>query len=93
MKSNTIDGATFSTFTGISEFTLTVADPCLSAIVTAAALTSFTLKAYDALAEYSTFSDFSYTTATGFSSCGELTYSATIALGTSLNSLTSFAYN
>lgn len=86
-SSVTINGATFSTFTGTSTFALTVVDPCLSAVVTAAALTSFSLKVYDALASYATFSASTYTTTTGFSACGAFTYTASIALGTSANSI------
>lgn len=81
----TINGVPFSTFTGTSAFSLTVIDPCLSAVVIASALTDFSLEAYDALASYATFSDFTYTTTTGFSSCGSFTYTASIAPSNSLS--------
>lgn len=79
MNSVALDGVSFYP-TGTTFFTLTVVDPCLSAVITTSTVPPATLTAYDALATFSTFASFTYTSSIGSTACGSFSYSATESL-------------
>jgi hypothetical protein len=76
VNSVALDGISFYP-TGTTFFTLTVVDPCLSAVITTSTVPPATLSVYDALATLSTFASFSYTSSIGLTACGSMSYSAT----------------
>jgi hypothetical protein len=63
--------------TGTTSFTLTVIDPCLSAVITASTVLAATLNVYDLVSTYSSFADFTYTSTIGSTGCGLINYIAT----------------
>lgn len=63
--------------TGINSFTLTVIDPCLSAVITASTVPAATLNVYDLLSTDISFADFTYTSTIGSTGCGTINYIAT----------------
>ncbi len=78
MDSVSLDGFTFVP-TGTKMFTLTVVDPCLSAVITTTTVPSATLSVYDVVATYSNFLSFTYTSSIGSTACGTIIYTATEA--------------
>ena len=70
---------------------LTVVDPCLTAVITGSVPAAASFSVYDALASYSSFSSFTYTSSIGSTACGTLTYTASEAPSFGVSSLTTFA--
>jgi hypothetical protein len=85
----TLSGLTL-TPTGTTSFVLTVTDGCLAAVITPSTVAAPTFNVFAALASYSAFPIFMYTSASGSSACGVITYSATQTPPTGVNSLSTF---
>lgn len=91
ISSVTLNGFQLTSFTGVNSFTLTVIDSCTAAVVTASTVPNFMLSVFTPVSVYGAFSTFTYVTSNGFANCGSFTYTKSIALGTSTNSLSTFS--
>ena len=91
---NAVTYLTTNTVASPNSFLLTVIDPCAAATVTASSVAPISVLAYQASAAYSPFTGFTYVaTDLGTTNCGTFTYTATLALGSALNPLTTFSLN
>ncbi len=75
--------------TGTTSFTLTVVDPCLSAVI-AGTVPTVNVAVYAALGSYGAFMAFSYTSSIGSTACGTIGYTASEAPPAAVSSLSTF---
>jgi hypothetical protein len=88
----TLSGLAFTPI-GTTSFALTATDPaCLAAVIITSTVTAPTFNVFAALAYYTVFLPFTYTSASGPSACGSLTYSATETPPTGVSSLSVFTF-
>ena len=82
--------APYSSVTQTKTFSITVVDPCLSAVISGT-VPSANVAVFAPLGTYSAFTAFTYTSLIGSTACGTLGYIATEATSASVSSLSNFA--